>query len=74
MRRDAAAENKVEDTSDSSSEESLDKIVADLGKVLDAKENEEMKKIVDNVNAAKTEKEQIDAYVRTNSHLFLTKF
>lgn len=73
MRRDAAAETKAKDSSESS-EESLDKIAADLGKVLDAKENEEMKKIVDSVNAAKTQDEQIDAYVRTNKHLFRTKF
>lgn len=63
MRRDAPAETKPKDSSESS-EESLDKIAADLGKVLGAQENEELKKIVDSVNTAKTDEQVIDAYVR----------
>lgn len=64
MRRDAATETKPKDSSESSSEESLDKLAADLGKVLGPKENEELKKVIDSVNSAKTEDEKTDAYVR----------
>lgn len=64
MRRDAKVETKPKDSSSESSEESLDKITADLGKVLDTKEKENMDKIVKNIQSAKTDEQQIDGYVR----------
>lgn len=64
LRRNVALETKPKDSSESSSEESLDKITAELGKSLGSKENEELKQIVDSVSSAKTDEQKIDAYVR----------
>lgn len=69
MRRDIPAETKPKDSSSESSEESLDKIVADLAEKLGPKQNEELKKIVDNVHSAKTDEQHIDAYVRNQEFL-----
>lgn len=64
MRRNVATEAITKDSSESSSEESLDKIAAEIGKSLGSKENEELKQIVDSFNSAKTDDQKIDVYVR----------
>lgn len=72
MRRDAAAETKPTKTKDSSSEsssESMDEIIADLGKTLNAKENEELKKLMNDIHTAKDDADGINAYVR-NIYIF----
>lgn len=71
MRREAGTKSK---DSSESSEESLDKMAADLDKVLDASAKEELKTIMDNINLAKTDQEKVDAYVKRQLNLFKSKF
>lgn len=70
MTRDTTAESKSKDSSSESPEENFDKLVADLGEKLGPKENKELKQIMDGLRSAKTNEQEIGAYVRNNKFIY----